>query len=235
MTPTYHQLVAAGIKPAVADTWAPHIVAACAEFGIESPREIASFIGQCAHETGGFTVLEENLNYSDVGMAGIWPARFAVQEPDPNKPGKTRAKKGPDGKNIPNAFAKALHRKPEMIANVVYSNRMGNGPVESGDGWKHRGMGLKQLTGKDNHTRCGKALGIDLVNHPELLLQPAFAARSAAWFYAENHLDKYAETWDLEGQTKKVNGGLIGIDDRKKRCNAVLACFNETAPDTVSA
>jgi putative chitinase len=119
----------------------------------------------------------------------------------------------------------ALHRKPEAIANVVYSNRMGNGPVESGDGWKYRGRGLKQLTGKDNANRCGKALGVDLVSSPDLLLQPFYAARSAAWFWKENNLSKFADLGDIEGMTKKVNGGLIGIEDRKKRCKAVFSCF----------
>jgi putative chitinase len=166
-------------------------------------------------------MLEENLNYSDTTMAAVWPNRFAVIDPATKK-----AKKDEKGKNIPNAFAKALHRKPEAIANAVYSNRMGNGTIESGEGWKHRGMGLKQLTGKDNHKRCGDALGADFVSNPELLLDPKWAALSAGWFWSSNKLDVFADNDDLEGQTKKVNGGLIGIDDRKKRYKDCLASMD---------
>lgn len=224
MKPTIEHLIAAGVKSDKAAQWIDGIVAACAEFNIDTPQRVAYFIGQCAHETAGFSVLEENLNYSADSMANVWPTRFAVVEPDPDKPGKTRYKLDEKKRKIPNKFALALHRKPELIANSVYANRMGNGPVESGDGWKHRGMGLKQLTGLDNHRRCGAALNADFVNHPELLLTPQYAARSAAWFWKENKLWLFADVGDLEGMTKKINGGLIGIDDRKKRCNAVLGC-----------
>lgn len=224
MIVTQQQILAAGVKPEVADRWLKPLQAACREFGIETPKQIAAFLGQCAHETGGFRLLEENLNYSADTMAAVWPHRFAEQIPDPARPGKTKSKKDAKGKNIPNKFALALHRQPEAIANVVYSNRMGNGPIESGEGWKFRGRGAKQLTGKDNYTRCGKALAIDLVNSPDLLLEPYQAARSAAWFYSTNNIAAFADKWDLEGMTKKINGGLIGFDDRKKRCEAVLSC-----------
>lgn len=223
MKPTIEHLISAGVSSEKAAEWIDAIVAACEEFNIDTAQRVAYFIGQCAHETGGFKTLEENLNYSADSMANVWPNRFAVVEPDPDKPGKTRYKLD-KGRKIPNKFALALHRKPELIANSVYANRMGNGPVESGDGWKHRGMGLKQLTGLDNHRRCGLALGADFVNHPELLLTPQYAARSAAWFWSTNNLSAFADKGDIEGMTRKVNGGLIGIDDRKKRCNAVLGC-----------
>ena len=218
MIPRLEHLIAAGVKREKATQWLEAVQLACSEFGIDTPQRISAFLGQCAHETGGFAVLEENLNYSADTMAAVWPSRFAVMGPD-KKPVKVK------GKNQPNKFALALHRKPEAIANTVYSNRMGNGPIESGDGWKHRGMGLKQLTGKDNHRRCGLALGVDFVSNPELLLQPMYAARSAAWFWKENNLSKFADVNDIEGMTKKINGGLIGIDDRKKRCGAVMACM----------
>jgi putative chitinase len=119
------------------------------------------------------------------------------------------------GKKVPNAFAKALHRKPEAIANAVYSNRMGNGTIESGEGWAHRGMGLKQLTGKDNHKRCGDYLGVDLVAHPELLLEPEYAARSAGWFWKTNKLNSFADASDIKGMTQVINGGLIGLPQRQ--------------------
>lgn len=210
MIPQVHHIVAAGVKQATAEKWADAVANACAEFSISTPQRIAGFLSQCAHESGGFERLQENLNYSADGMAGIWPKRFAVLGPD-GKPVKK------DGKNQPNKFALALHRKPEMIANVVYSNRMGNGPTESGEGWKYRGRGLKQLTGKDNHRACSAGLGVDLVSNPDLLLEPVYAARSAAWFWSTNKCNVFADAEDIEGLTRKINGGLIGIDDRKKR------------------
>lgn len=213
MIPTRELLLAAKVKDP--DKWLDVIVQTCQTFGIDTPNRVAAFLAQTSHESAGYTMLEENLNYSDVTMAAVWPHRFAVQEPDPNKPGKTRAKKDEKGKNIPNAFAKALHRKPEMIANAVYSNRMGNGTIESGDGWKHRGMGLKQLTGKDNHKRCGEALGVDFVANPERLLEPLYAALSAGWFWKTNNLNKFADAGDIKGMTKVINGGLIGYDQRQ--------------------
>jgi len=210
MTPKVEHIVAAGVKQATAGKWVEAVAAACKEFNINTPQRIAGFLSQCAHESGGFERLQENLNYSADGMAGIWPRRFAVLEAD-GKPVKK------DGKNQPNKFALALHRKPEMIANVVYSGRMGNGPTESGEGWLYRGRGLKQLTGKDNHRACSAGLGVDLVANPDLLLEPVYAARSAAWFWATNKCNNFADAGDIEGLTKRINGGLIGIEDRKKR------------------
>jgi putative chitinase len=219
MTPRVEHIVAAGVKQATAEKWVDAVAAACQEFNIDTPQRIAGFLSQCAHESGGFERLQENLNYSADGMAGIWPRRFAVLGPD-NKPVKK------DGKNQPNKFALALHRKPEMIANVVYSGRMGNGPTESGEGWLYRGRGLKQLTGKDNHRACSAGLGVDLVSNPDLLLEPVYAARSAAWFWATNKCNVFADAGDVEGLTKRINGGLIGIDDRKKRYASAVSSLS---------
>ena len=219
MTPEIHHIVAAGVKQATAEKWVDAVAAACQEFNINTPQRIAGFLSQCAHESGGFERLQENLNYSADGMAGIWPRRFAVMGPD-NKPVKK------DGKNQPNKFALALHRKPEMIANVVYSGRMGHGPTESGEGWLYRGRGLKQLTGKDNHRACSAGLGVDLVSNPDLLLEPVYAARSAAWFWSTNKCNVFADAGDIEGLTKRINGGLIGIDDRKKRYASAMSSFS---------
>jgi putative chitinase len=217
MTPGIDQLLAAGIKRDVAERWLPHVQAALARFGIESERQVAAWLAQTAHESGGYTMLTENLNYSADTMAVVWPRRFAEMGPD-GKP-----KKDAKGKSIPSKFALALHRKPEMIANVVYANRMANGPTESGDGWRYRGRGLKQLTGKDNYTRCGKGLGIDLVASPDLLLEPEGAALSAAWFWVTNKCGPIADADDFVGLTKKINGGTIGLEDRQRRYKAVLA------------
>lgn len=207
MIPTREMLVAVKVKDP--DKWLPHIIKTCEEFEINTQQRIAAFLAQTSHESAGYTMLEENLNYSDVTMAAVWPARFAVKGPD----GKYKLDE--KGKKTPNAFAKALHRKPEAIANAVYSNRMGNGTIESGDGWKHRGMGLKQLTGKDNHKRCGDYLGVDFVTNPEKLLEPEFAARSAGWFWKTNKLNSFADAGDIKGMTKVINGGLIGYDQRQ--------------------
>lgn len=217
MRPGVDQLKAAGIKADLAERWLPHVQNALARFGIESERQVSAWLAQTAHESGGYTLLSENLNYSADGMAAIWPNRFAVLGPD------KKAVKTKEGKNEPNKFALALHRKPEMIANVVYSSRMGNGPIESGDGWRYRGRGLKQLTGKDNYTRCGQGLELDLVGKPDLLLEPQGAALSAAWFWSVNKCGALADADDFVGLTKKINGGTIGLADRERRYKAVLA------------
>lgn len=219
MTPTLEHLMAAGIKRDVAERWLPHVQSALIRFNINTKNQVAAWLAQTAHESAGYTALTENLNYSADTMAVVWPGRFA--EMGPNKKPKKDAK----GKSIPNKFAQALHRKPEMIANAVYSGRMGNGNIESGEGWKFRGRGLKQLTGKDNHRRCSEGLGVDLVGNPDLLLDPQYAAASAAWFWETNKCGPLADAGDFVGLTKKINGGTIGLEDRTKRYKAVLAAM----------
>jgi len=217
MIPSSQQLIAAGVKDI--ERWLPAIQVVCEHYAIDTPQRIAGFLAQTAHESAGYSILTENLNYSADTMAVVWPNRFAEKGSD-GKPIKE------NGKNKPNKFALALHRKPEMIANVVYSSRMGNGPVESGDGWKYRGRGLKQLTGKDNYTRCGNALNTDLVANPDLLLEPQYAALSAGWFWMANKCSDFADKGDIEGLTKRINGGLIGLPDRKVRFQKVLDSYN---------
>ena len=170
------------------------------KFGIDSPVRQAAFLAQIAHESQDFTRVVENLNYSAQGLANTWPSRFAV---DPKAKIKT-----------PNALAKSLHRRPEAIANSVYASRMGNGPESSGDGWAHRGAGLKQLTGKDNHRAFGEAVGIPLEQVPAYLQTPEGAALSACWFWKVNKLGALADRGDFEGLTRKVNGGTIGLKER---------------------
>ena len=212
MIPERKHLEAAGVK--YPDKWLDAVVQTCQEFEIDTLERIAAFIAQTAHESGGYTMLTENLNYKAATLAACWPNRFAVLGVD-KKPVKE------NGKLVPTAVANSIAGKPELIANLVYSARMGNGPAESGEGWKYRGRGLKQLTGKDNYTRCGQALGVDFVGNPDLLLEPLYAARSAGWFWKSNNLSKFADVEDLEGMTKKINGGLIGIADRKARYQRV--------------
>lgn len=217
MSPEIVHLTAAGVKNP--EKWIDAVKKTCAEFQIDTPKRIAAFLAQTAHESGGYTMLTENLNYKAATLAACWPNRFAVLGPD-KKP-----KKDEKGKNIPTAVANSIAGKPELIANMVYSSRMGNGPAESGDGWLFRGRGLKQLTGRDNVTRCSNALGVDLVANPDLLLEPEYAARSAGWFWKSNKLSDFADVEDISGMTKKINGGLIGIDDRKARYTKCLAAF----------
>ena len=213
---TLEKLVAAGVKANIAEIWLPFVQQACERYQINTKNQEAAFIAQCAHESGGFTMLQENLNYRASTMAACWPARFGVKNPD-----GTWAKDA-KGARVPNKFALALERKPEMIANVVYANRMGNGPTESGEGWLYKGRGLKQLTGKDNYTRCGQAIGANLVDEPDLLLNPKYASLSAAWFWSVNKCGPIAESGDFVALTKKINGGTIGLEDRQKRYQAVL-------------
>lgn len=216
MTPTSQLLIAAKIKDP--DKWLQPIIDTCSEFEINTPQRIAGFLAQTSHESGGYTMLTENLNYRAATLAACWPNRFAEMV---NKKPKKDAK----GALIPTKVALAIEKKPELIANLVYSNRMGNGTAESGDGWKYRGRGLKQLTGKDNYKRCGEALGVDLVANPDLLLEPMFAARSAGWFWKVNNLSSFADNADIKGMTKKINGGYIGLEQRQALYNKIMAAF----------
>ena len=215
MIPTIEQLQAAKIKDPA--KWLDPVGATCVEFQINTPQRIAAFLAQTSHESGGYTMLKENLNYKAATLAACWPNRFAVLGPD-KKPIKE------NGKNVPTAVDNSIAGKPELIANLVYSSRMGNGPAESGEGWKYRGRGLKQLTGKDNYTRCGTALGLDLVANPDLLLEPMAAARSAGWFWRSNNLSAFADVGDIKGMTKKINGGYIGLEARQALYDA---CYGQ--------
>jgi putative chitinase len=213
MTPDISLLVAVGVKDPA--KWHQAVIDTCAEFEINTPQRIAGFLAQTSHESGGYTMLTENLNYRAATLAACWPNRFAVMDAD-KKPIKK------DNKLVPTAVANAIAGKPELIANLVYSSRMGNGPAESGEGWKYRGRGLKQLTGKDNYTRCGATLGVDFVGNPDLLLEPIYAARSAGWFWKANNLSTFADNNDILGMTKKINGGTIGLAERQAKYDKCL-------------
>lgn len=185
---------------------------AAARFNITSPVRLAAFLAHVGHESGELTRLVENLNYSAGGLANTWPARFAE---DPQARTKT-----------PNGLALRLQRQPEAIANAVYGGRMGNGPAASGDGWRFRGRGLIQLTGRANYAAAGADLGLDLVAQPELLEQPEHAAMAAAWFWASRGLNELADRGDFEGITRRINGGLTGLAERRvlwERAKAVLS------------
>lgn len=195
---TAAHLQAAGVQDPA--TWVQPVTDACALFKINTQPQIAAFLAQTAHESAGYTRLVENLNYSAEALQKIWPKRFPTLD-----------------------FAKTFHRNPEKIANTVYADRMGNGAPASGDGWRYRGRGLKQLTGRDNYRHCSSSLGVDIEAAPDLLLQPKYAALSAGWFWSVNGCGALADAGEFERLTKRINGGLIGLADRKARHDRVLA------------
>jgi putative chitinase len=198
-----------GSTPEKAKEFLPFIKEVCKGFEITTKERLAAFLAQIGHESAGLSQLEENLNYSKYSLANTWPTRYAAKGID----GKYLVDKS--SKYLPNTTAELLHRQPAKIANNCYANRMGNSDESSGDGWKYRGRGLKQLTGKSNYAALTLDTGIDFVSNPELLLQPLYATISAAWFWKVNNLEVFADKGDIEGMTKKINGGLLGIVNRK--------------------
>jgi putative chitinase len=176
------------------DDWYESMYEALPQYGITSVPRVAAFIAQCAHESGGFSTLEENLNYKAATLTRIWPQRY------------------------PAGVADQFAGNPEAIANKSYGGRMGNGPEDSGEGWKFRGRGLLQLTGKDNYSSCSKFMFQDdtLLDTPDILLDAYYAIHSACWFWHKNNLNQYADSGDFVTMTKKINGGIIGLEDRKK-------------------
>lgn len=169
------------------------------DYEINTPQRIAAFIAQCAHESGGFTALRENLNYRAVTLRKIFPKYFPTD-----------------------AMAQQYAGKQEAIANLVYANRMGNGPPESGDGYRYSGKGLIQLTGKDNYTWFAASLSISVEEAAEYLQTFEGAAQSACWFWETNNLNQWADKGDILTLTKRINGGTIGLDDRIKHYEHAL-------------
>ncbi len=163
------------------------------KYEINTVERVAAFLAQCGHESVDFTVLKENLNYSAEGLNKVFPKRFPTV-----------------------AAAQPYNRNPEKIANKIYSDRMGNGPEASGEGFKYRGRGAIQLTGKDNYTAFSKSIGKTLdetVAHTETL---AGAIESACWFWKKNGINEIADKLDITAMTKKINGGTIGLAERKQ-------------------
>lgn len=190
---TKEALVKMGATSSTANKYAKAIDDAMAEFNINTPARKAMFLAQIMHESGHLARVTENLMYSAERLLVVFPKYF---------------------KSL--AEAQAYARKPEKIASRVYGGRMGNGIEATGDGYKFRGRGLIQLTGKDNYVACGSGLGIDLLEDPTYLEKPEGAARSAAWFWAKNGLNKLADAGELTAITKRINGGTNGIEDRKR-------------------
>ena len=184
------------LKGHIPDAVIAMIPAVAQKFQIDSALRLAHFLAQCGHESGGFRLTQENLNYSAKGLNGIFKKYFPTE-----------------------AAAAPYNRNPQKIANKVYSNRMGNGTEASGDGYKFRGRGYIQLTGKDNYTAFGKSIGIDMTVNPDLVASQ-YALLSAAWFFTKNGLHKMADEGASDTVvtkiTKRVNGGTIGLADRIK-------------------
>lgn len=194
---------------AVLAGWADPIKLGCQRFLIDTPREIACLLAQAGHESDGLTRLSENLNYSAQRLAEVWPGRYAV---DPHAAVKT-----------PNVLALNIARNPQAIANHTYGGRMGNGPPESGDGWRFRGFGPFQLTGRANQAAFGAAVSVPVDQVPDYLRSSAGGALSMCWFFKAHHLDDLAATPGCADETRAVNGGTIGLADRTRRFDAVLA------------
>jgi len=192
----------------VAGVFVPALNAAMDRYRIDTRARQAAFLAQIGHESSQLTRLVENLNYSANGLARTWPSRY----------------RGSDG--APNALAQRLARRPEAIANNAYAGRNGNGPESSGDGWRFRGRGAIQTTGRANYAATGEALGLPLLDRPELLEQPEHAAMAAAWYWHHRGLNQLADRDDFKGITLRINGGTNGLDDRfalRARAVEVLA------------
>jgi putative chitinase len=172
------------------------------DYDINTPQRIAAFVAQCAHESGGFRILKENLNYKAASLRKVFPKYF------------------PDDQ-IAQRYA-SQPNKQEVIANRVYGGRMGNGPEESGDGFRYCGRGLIQLTGKNNYEAFAMSIETPVEEIPDYLATFEGAAQSACWFWETNNLNKWADTGDIKELTRRINGGFIGLEDRIKHYNHAL-------------
>ena len=172
------------------------------DYEINTPQRIAAFIAQCAHESGGFRAIKENLNYKAATLRKIFPKYFPTDE-------------------LAAAYAN-MPNKQEAIANRVYASRMGNGDEQSGDGYRYCGRGLIQLTGKNNYQAFADSIETTVEDASEYLATFEGAAQSACWFWESNNLNRFADVGDIRGLTKAINGGFIGLDDRIKHYNHAL-------------
>ena len=189
------------------DYWHDALAQLLPDYEINTGKRIAAFVAQCAHESGNFMVLQENLNYRWQSLRKLFPKYFpddAIAQDYASRP-----------------------NKQEAIANRIYASRMGNGPEESGDGWKFRGRGLIQLTGRHNYTWFAASLEISPEEASEYLTTFEGAAQSACWFWENNKLNQWADKGDILTLTKRINGGTIGLDDRIKHYEHALHIMGE--------
>jgi putative chitinase len=184
------------------DHWHKALSQLLPDYEINTARRIAAFIAQCSHESANFTALKENLNYRWQTLRKLFPKYFPTDE-------------------LAQQYA-SLPNKQEAIANRIYGGRMGNGPEETGDGFRFCGRGLIQLTGKQNYTWFAASLGITVEEASEYLQTFEGAAQSACWFWETNKLNQWADAGDMVTLTKRINGGTIGLDDRIKHYEHAL-------------
>jgi putative chitinase len=182
--------------------WCEALNAILPDYEIDTPQRVAAFLAQCAHESGGFVFLKENLNYKAASLRKVFPKYF----PD-------------DG------IAAAYANRPEMIANRVYASRMGNGDERSGDGYRYCGRGLIQLTGRTNYQAFADSIETPVEQVTEYLGTFEGAVQSACWFWENNNLNKWADAGDILTMTKKINGGTIGLADRTNHYQHALHVF----------
>jgi putative chitinase len=181
------------------DYWYSAISEILPVYEINTPERVAAFVAQCAHESGSFKFLKENLNYRAESLLRTFPKYFKTLDE-----------------------ARQFEKKPEKIANRVYANRMGNGDETTGDGFRYLGRGLIQLTGKNNYTLFAAAIDTPLEEIPEYLGTFEGAVQSACWFWEQNNLNQWADKKDILTLTKRINGGTIGLEDRIKHFNHAL-------------
>ena len=179
------------------DKWEIPLNQVFVKYDLDTSKRQAAFIGQCAVESANFTRLQENLNYSAQRLTQVWPSRF----PNIN-------------------MAESYAHSPEKLADFVYAGRMGN--LQDGDGWKFHGRGLIQLTGRENYANCGSGVGVDLIDNPDLLLTPKYAVLSAGWFWNKKGLNALADTQEYGAMTRRINGGLTGLDERIAKITKAL-------------
>jgi putative chitinase len=172
------------------------------DYDIDTPKRVAAFVAQCAHESGNFRLIKENLNYRAATLRKIFPKYFPTDE-------------------MAQRFASMPNRQ-EAIANRVYGGRMGNGPEESGDGFRYIGRGLIQLTGKNNYQAYAESLEISVEEAQQHLLTFEGCVQSAAWFWETNNLNQWADKGDIKTLTRRINGGFIGLEDRIKHYEHAL-------------
>lgn len=194
---------ATGANQINAEKYLKPLIAAMERYEINTQKRVAGFLAQIGHESGHLTSVSENLNYRVEALISMF-GRHRISEADAKAYGRN------------DAIGQKANQ--EAIANCLYGGEFGKkmlGNTEPGDGWKFRGRGLKQLTGRSNYLRCGDALQINLIENPDHLLTPEGAAMSAGWFWNANNLNSFADAGDMDGMTKKINGGTIGLDARK--------------------
>lgn len=184
------------------DHWHEALAILLPDYDINTPERIAAFVAQCAHESGGFMVIKENLNYRPASLRKLFGKYFPTDE-------------------LAEQYC-AMPDKQAAIANRIYANRMGNGPEESGDGYRYCGRGLIQLTGKQNYKNFADSLEISPEEVSEYLRTFEGAAQSACWFWEANNLNQFADRGDIVTLTKRINGGTIGLEDRIKHYNHAL-------------